>query len=123
MQNENKILLFDGVCNLCNGTVNFILKRDKSKQIQFVLLQSEVGKVLVSRLRLPEELDSIIFLSGDNVFIESEAAFEIAKLLPTPWNWFLIFKIIPVKLGNGIYRWIAKNRYHWFGKREKCRIV
>lgn len=123
MQKENKILLFDGVCNLCNGAVNFILKRDKSKQFQFVSLQSEAGKDLVSKLELPEKLDSIIFLSGDNVFIESEAAIEITKLLPTPWNWFLIFKIIPVKLRNRMYRWIAKNRYNWFGKREKCRIV
>ncbi|MCF6333922.1 MAG: DCC1-like thiol-disulfide oxidoreductase family protein [Draconibacterium sp.] len=123
MPKENQILLFDGVCNLCNGAVDFIQKRDKKKLFRFVALQSEKGKMLVGKLEISHELDSIILISGDQVFIESDAAIEIARLLPAPWNWFSAFKIIPLKSRNKMYQWIAENRYRWFGKRKICRIV
>ena len=122
VQSEKHIILFDGICNLCNGAVNFILKRDKRKQFQFVALQSEKGEELFAKSEIAPETDSIILILNNQVYTESDAAIEIAKLLSAPWNWFSAFKIIPKKLRDGIYRWIAKNRYHWFGKRETCRI-
>lgn len=123
METENPIILFDGVCNLCNGAVNFILKRDKKKQFQWVSLQSERGVELMRQYQIPKETDSIIFIAEKQIFIESDASIEIARLLPVPWNWLKIFKVIPKKLRDKIYRWIARNRYRWFGKRDVCRLI
>ena len=122
VQTKKHIILFDGICNLCNGAVNFILKRDKRKQFRFVALQSENGKELISKFKIAPETDSVILILNKQVYTESDAAIEIAKLLPTPWNCFSAFKIIPKKIRDGIYKWIAKNRYRWFGKRKTCRI-
>jgi len=121
--NKNPILLFDGVCNLCNRTVDFILKRDRAKRFRFVALQSEKGKELIAKFEIPTETDSVILIFKNEVFIESDAVIEIVKLLPTPWKWLTIFKIIPLKLRNRIYNWIAKNRYRWFGRRKTCRVI
>ena len=122
MQTKKHIILFDGICNLCNGAVNFILKRDKKKQFRFVALQSEKGIDLISKFKIAPETDSIILILNNQIYTESDAAIEIAKLLPAPWNWLSVFKIIPKKVRDGIYKWIAKNRYRWFGKRKTCRI-
>ena len=122
VQPEKHIVLFDGICNLCNGAVNFILKRDKKKQFRFVALQSDEGKNLISKFKIAPETDSVILILYNQVYTESDAAIEISKLLPAPCNWFSAFKVTPKKLRNRIYKWIAKNRYRWFGKRETCRI-
>ena len=122
MQTKKHIILFDGICNLCNGAVNFILKRDKKKQFRFVALQSEKGIDLISKFKIAPETDSIILILNNQIYTESDAAIEIAKLLPALWNWLSVFKIIPKKVRDGIYKWIAKNRYRWFGKRKTCRI-
>ena len=123
MENKSLIILFDGICNLCNGSVNFILKRDKKKLFRFVTLQSERGEELVRQFNISKETDSVILIFENRVFLESEAAIEIVRLLPVPWKWLAFFKIIPLKFRNGIYKWIARNRYRWFGKRNVCRIV
>ena len=117
------IVLFDGMCNLCNGAVDFILKRDRKKQFQYVALQSEEGKKLVDKYHIPSEIDSVILLKDKQVFTESDAAIEIGKMLPAPWKWAGIFRIIPLKIRNSVYRWIARHRYRWFGKRTSCRVV
>lgn len=121
--NDNKqIILFDGICNLCNSSVNFILKRDKKKQFRFVALQSEEGKELIAKYKIPQETDSVILIKKNEIFIESDSAIEISQLLPFPWNWAVAFKIIPKNWRDKTYRWVAKNRYRWFGKRSSCRI-
>jgi len=120
MNDNNPIILFDGICNLCNGSVNFILKRDKKKQFRFVSLQSDEGKELIKRYKIPQETDSVILIRKNKIFVESDAALKISGLLPTPWKWLTIFKIIPTKWRNKIYNWVAKNRYKWFGKRDVC---
>lgn len=112
------IILFDGICNLCNSSINFILKRDKKKQFNFVALQSEKGKELMEQFQIASETDSVILIHKNEIFIESDAAIEISKLLPFPWNWAVAFKMIPEKCRDTIYRWVARNRYKWFGKRE-----
>lgn len=120
---EKPILLFDGICKLCNTSVNFILKRDKQKQFVFVALQSERGEELVRQFNISKETDSVILIVENQVFLESEAAIEIARMLPAPWKWLTFFKIIPLKFRNMVYQWIARNRYRWFGKRNVCRII
>ena len=122
--NDNKsIILFDGICNLCNMSVDFVLKRDKEKKFRYVSLQSEEGKSLVKWYKIPPETDSVILIENKAVFLESDAAIEIGKKLPAPWKWAGVFRIMPKKIRNGIYRWIARNRYRWFGKRKTCRVI
>ena len=123
MKSDHPILLFDGICNLCNTSVNFILKRDKKKQFQFIPLQSDKGLEIMDKYKLPKETNSVILIKGDNFYIESEAIIEICRYLPIPWKWVPVFRIVPLKWRNILYKWIAKNRYQWFGKRESCRIV
>lgn len=122
MENRYPIILFDGFCNLCNGTVDFLLKRDLKKQFRFAPLQSETGKLLMQKFEIPSNTDSVILIKLNRIYVESDAALEIAGMLPFPWKLGVIFKVIPKKIRNGIYRWIAKNRYRWFGKRNTCRI-
>lgn len=123
MEIKKPILLFDGVCNLCNSSVNFILKWDRKKQFHFVALQSKTGVKLIQTYNISENTDSVIFINENRVFEESEAAIEILKRLPAPWRFFAVFRIIPKKIRDKIYKWIARNRYSWFGKREVCRIL
>ncbi|WP_340110780.1 thiol-disulfide oxidoreductase DCC family protein [Maribellus mangrovi] len=123
MEQKKPVILFDGICNLCNASINFILKRDKDKLFRYVSLQSDEGKLLVEHHQIPKETDSVILIKNEKVFIESDAAIEIGQLLPWPLKWSPVLRIIPKKIRNGIYRWIARNRYRWFGKRETCRII
>jgi predicted DCC family thiol-disulfide oxidoreductase YuxK len=122
MQIKHPVILFDGVCNLCNATVNFLLKRDCKKQFRFAPLQSETGKKLILLFRLPENSDSVILINNDKAYFKSDAAFEIAGMLPYPWKTAIFLKVIPKKIRDKLYDWIAKNRYSWFGKRDTCRI-
>lgn len=123
MRFEKNIILFDGVCNLCNHSLDFILKRDRKKQFYYVSLQSEEGKKLVEHYRIPLDTDSVILIRNTKVFTESEAAIEITRMLPAPWKWLSILRFLPLGWRDGLYRWVARNRYRWFGKRENCRII
>lgn len=118
MENTKPIILFDGVCNLCSASVSFILRRDKRQQFDFISLQSNEGKQLLKQFQVSTEIDSVILIHNQKVFIESDAAIAISKFLPFPWNWARIFKVIPKNWRDRIYRWVAKNRYRWFGKRN-----
>jgi len=115
--------LFDGICNLCNRSVDFVLKRDNKKQFRFVSLQSEEGRKMVEDFQIPEDTDAVILIKSKQVYLESDAAIEIARMLSAPWKWATVLKVIPLKLRDGIYRWIARNRYRWFGKRKTCRVI
>ena len=119
---QNPLVLFDGVCNLCNGTVDFILNRDRKKQFRFVALQSEAGETIRKNFSIPDEIDSVVLIHEEKVFYESDAALEIARLLSAPWKWAVVFKIVPPGWRNAVYRRIARNRYRWFGKKKECRI-
>lgn len=123
MHENNLIILFDGVCNLCNGTVDFLLKHDHKKQFRFVPLQSQTGKMLFQKYHIPIDGNSVVFIKFNQVFFESDAIIEIAGLLGYPWKMAYIGKIIPNKIRNRLYRIISKNRYRWFGKRKHCRIL
>ncbi len=117
------IILFDGVCNLCNFTVNFIIDHDSNAKFKFAALQSDVGKNLLSQHQMPIlELNSVILIQDGKVYQKSTAALEIAKQLDGFWSHLYIFKWIPVSIRDWVYDRIAQNRYKLFGKKETCRI-
>ena len=120
---ESPVILFDGVCNFCNGAVNFIIRRDKKSLIKFAALQSEPGRKLLQRFNLPtDEVSSIILIEDGNVFTQSSAALKLCKYLTGLWPLMYGFIIVPLFIRDGIYKWIAKNRYKWFGKKDHCMI-
>ena len=116
-------ILFDGVCNLCNASVNFVIDRDPDRYFRFGALQSDEGKQLLETNSIPEHyLDSIILIENGAVFRESDAALRIARKLTGAWPILYYFRWIPRWIRDGIYGWIAANRYKWFGRRDVCRI-
>ncbi|QTC43121.1 thiol-disulfide oxidoreductase DCC family protein [Bacillus sp. V3] len=116
------VILFDGVCNLCNSSVQFIIQRDSGKVFKFASLQSEIGKRYKELFNIPASTDSIVLLMNDKVYKESTAALLIASRLKWPWKWFRIFQVIPKPIRDKVYKWIAANRYKWFGRKESCMI-
>ncbi|MFQ3174621.1 MAG: putative DCC family thiol-disulfide oxidoreductase YuxK, partial [Flavobacterium sp.] len=121
---NKKVILFDGVCNLCNTAVQFIIKHDKKDLFRFVALQSELGQSIVKHIGVDtKNMDSIILYEpGVAYYVKSVAALEIAKRLRGVIALISIFKILPTGLKDSVYDYIAKNRYKWFGKREHCMI-
>ncbi|MBK7629734.1 MAG: thiol-disulfide oxidoreductase DCC family protein [Ignavibacteriales bacterium] len=118
-----KIILFDGVCNLCNYWVNFIIDRDKQNFFKFAALQSEKGKELIDKFDLPkDDFDSFILISENNIYKKSTAAFEILKHLNGLIKILFPLKYLPVVFTDFFYNFIARNRYKIFGKKESCRI-
>jgi len=117
------IILFDGVCNLCNASVNFIIDRDPKNRIRFAPLQSETGKRLLQKFNLSTtEMDTLLLVEGEKYYTKSTAALRIAKRLQGPWPLLYSLVVIPPFIRDAVYRRIAKNRYNWFGKMEACRI-
>ncbi len=117
------ILLFDGVCNLCNGAVNFIIDRDPAGKFKFAALQSDFGQEQLEKLGFnKEDFDSLVLLSQDKVYKKSTAALKIAKKLNGLYPLLYAFIIIPPFIRHAIYDLIARNRYKWFGKQDSCRI-
>jgi len=120
---SNRIILYDGYCNLCNLTLQFILKRDKKGSFQYYPLQSKQAKDLLSIKFLEDNIpDSVILIEGGKLYSKSEAFFRILPHLGNGYKVLFVFKIIPRKLGDKIYDWITKNRYKWFGKKDQCGI-
>ena len=121
---EKKIILFDGVCNLCNSAVNYIIDRDKKDVFRFVSLQSELGQQIQQHLGLnTNQLDSIIlYIPKEAYYLKSSAAIRIMYQFPLFWKLSILFYIIPPFIRDAAYSYIANNRYKWFGKTEQCRI-
>ena len=113
------IVLFDGVCNLCNGVVQFIITEDKAGVFQFASQQSEIGLALLEAHQLPA-MNTVVLIDGVKVYTRSDAVLEIMKRLPTPWSWLGGLKIIPNFLRDAVYKLIARYRYNIFGRREAC---
>jgi len=115
------ILLFDGVCNLCSGSVQFIIRRDPEARFRFASLQSEVGQRYLEELQVDRDaVDSVILVEGGRWYKESDAALRIARLLGGPWKAMGILRLLPRPLRDRLYRFLARHRYRWFGKRESC---
>jgi predicted DCC family thiol-disulfide oxidoreductase YuxK len=120
---ELNVVLFDGVCNFCNGAINFLMDRDKSNQLRFAPLQSDAGQALLKKHNLPtSDFDSFVFITGGQVYRKSTAAVHIAKKLQGAWKALYGFVIVPRFIRDMVYSTIARNRYKWFGKQEACRI-
>lgn len=116
-------VLFDGVCNFCNASINFVIDRDSKGIFKFAALQSEIGQEILKKYSLKQnDFDSIILEKEGKIYQKSDAALEIVRNLDGLWKIFYIFKIIPSFLRNPIYDLIAKNRYRIFGRTDACRI-
>jgi predicted DCC family thiol-disulfide oxidoreductase YuxK len=123
---KNKhLILFDGVCNLCNSSVLYVIKRDKKNKFLFAPLQSEIGESLIKKFKIdPEKTDSILLYNpkSDSLKHKSTAALHVAKHLGFPSSLMVIFFIVPTFIRNWVYNYVAKNRYKWYGKKDACMI-
>lgn len=120
---SHPILLFDGVCNFCNDTVNFIIKRDPEAKFRFAALQSDVGQDLLKKHNLPtDDFESVILIHQNKVYLQSDVTVKILENLGGWWSVLAIYKFVPRFIRDTVYDFIAKNRYNWFGKKETCMI-
>jgi predicted DCC family thiol-disulfide oxidoreductase YuxK len=118
-----KVILFDGVCNLCNGLVNWIIDRDKKKIFQFSSLQSVYGQDTIKRLHLTGQyLDTIVYVDGDKSYQRSAAVLHLLRDLGGIYSLCFIFIIVPSFISDFFYNIVARNRYKWFGRRDTCRV-
>ena len=121
IKSSQKIVLFDGVCNLCSSSVQFILKRDTSNQFVFGSLQGSTGQACLAKYHLPANAFNSFMLVEDNqLYTKSTAALRMLKHLGGGWGMAYAFIIIPKFIRDGIYNMIARNRYKWFGKKDAC---
>jgi predicted DCC family thiol-disulfide oxidoreductase YuxK len=117
------IVLFDGVCKFCNGSVNFIIDQDVNKRIRFAPLQSEIAQALLRRFGLPAtDFDTMILVEHGRAYARSAAALRIAGILGGWWSLLVVLFAVPPFLRDGAYDLLAVNRYRWFGKAETCRV-
>ncbi len=118
--NNKPVILFDGVCNLCTGSVQFILKRDKEKKFLFASLQSAYGQELLNKFKLPADtFNSFILYQDEKINTRSTAALMMFQQLKG-WKWVKVFWVVPKFIRDAAYNLIANNRYKWFGKKEEC---
>jgi predicted DCC family thiol-disulfide oxidoreductase YuxK len=135
MPADAPVVLFDGFCNLCNGTVQFIVDHERTPELRFAPLQSELAQELLESAfdaegarRIREgatgggDPDTIVLVEGTKGFTHSTAGLRIARRLRAPWSWLSVFVVVPRPLRDLVYRFIARNRYRWFGKSETCRV-
>lgn len=123
MNQSKSIVFFDGVCNLCNASIDFIIKRDRHNKFLVGALQDGFSKELLSKHQVKEDyLDSLVLLENGEIFYKSTAALKIARRLSGLWPVFYPLIILPTWLRDPVYDFIGKNRYRWFGKKNTCRI-
>ncbi|MCX6188833.1 MAG: thiol-disulfide oxidoreductase DCC family protein [Bacteroidetes bacterium] len=123
MEHHENLLLFDGVCNLCNHTVQFIIKRDKGAKFKFAALQSDIGQALLKKYDLPlKDFESFVLIRKGNYYQRSSAALQVAKVLGWPWRLFYIFILIPKFIRDFFYNIISNSRYNVFGRQDSCMI-
>ncbi|PCJ94857.1 MAG: thiol-disulfide oxidoreductase [Flavobacteriaceae bacterium] len=121
---SKKIILFDGVCNLCNNSINYVIKKDKKDIFRFAALQSEIGQKLTAERNIDtSKVDSIILIDpGVSYYTKSDAALKIMNEFGGAWKLFTVFTWLPVGLRDIVYDFIAKNRYKWYGKKDACMV-
>lgn len=121
---HKQLVLFDGVCNLCDASVQYIIKHDKNDIFLFTALQSDVGQQIIKEFNIDtNKIDSIMLYSNEHgISYKSTAALKIASKIGFPRNLLSVFLIIPAIIRNWVYDYIAKNRYKWYGKKEECMI-
>lgn len=115
------VILFDGVCNLCNASVRFVIRRDPRGAFRFASLQSPAGRALSQRYGMPvDDLSSVVLVDAGRCYMKSEAALRIAGALVWPWRLLGVLTIVPRFVRDRVYELVARNRYRWFGKQESC---
>jgi len=119
---HNALILFDGVCNLCNGAVNFIVDHDPDAYFRFAPLQSNVAQTHLQQYGVRTDLDTMVLVENGEVYERSTAALRIARRLSGPWPLLAMGLLVPRPLRDAVYDWIATNRYDWFGQRDQCRM-
>ena len=116
------IVLFDGECNFCNTSVQFIIKRDPKGYFHFAAQQSDIGETLKRQYSVPDTMDSILVIDQNKVYNSSDAAIHISRHLKGLWGYLHVLKAIPKPIRDLVYKFIAKNRYAWFGKKDSCMV-
>lgn len=120
---NGKIVLFDGVCNLCDNSVKFIIKRDKNASFKMASLQSDIGQKIQTHFgQDTSQVNSVMLIEHGKLYTKSTAALKIARHLDGLWKLFIIFLVIPSSIRDVVYDFIARNRYKWFGKHDACMI-
>ena len=120
---EHPVLLFDGVCNLCNGSIQFVIERDPGAQFRFAPLQSDVAQELLAAVGYEDAtLDSVVLVEDGEYYAKSDAAIRTARHLGLPYSLARPFGLVPARLRDGLYDLVAEHRYSWFGKRERCMV-
>lgn len=120
---DQPIVLFDGVCNLCTRSVQFIIRRDKKKQFRFASLQGDTGQSILQQFDLPlDDFNSFILFENGKLYTRSNSALRVARRLSGGWKLLYGLMIIPPFIRNAAYNFIARNRYKWFGRKEECMI-
>ena len=114
------IILYDGVCNLCNASVRFVLARDHNDSFRFASLQSEAGRRLAAKYNLTTDLSTFFLIEGGKTYERSDAWLETMRLLGWPWSASHGLRIVPRSVRNWVYDVVGRNRYRWFGKQESC---
>jgi predicted DCC family thiol-disulfide oxidoreductase YuxK len=119
---DKPVVLFDGVCNFCNRMVNFAIRNDKRARLKFAPLQSKAGKTLIKEFNISPMADTIVFIEKGKAYTYANASIRICKYLDWPAKILYAFIIIPSFISQPFYKWIARNRYKWFGKKENCMV-
>ena len=123
MVSSSPIILFDGICNLCNRSVQFIIKHDKEKVYRFAAFQSKAGQKLLQQYNLPlKQFSSFLLIENNKAYSQSTAALKVAKNLSGLVKLAVVFNIVPAGIRNIVYNFVARNRYQWFGKKESCMV-
>lgn len=122
-KNNSPILLFDGHCNLCNNSIQFVLRHEKKAIIQFASLQSEIGTRLLQQHAInTKEIDSLVLIDNETVFVKSAAALRLTKHLKGLYPALIILLVVPAFIRDVVYDYVARNRYKWFGKTDSCMV-
>jgi predicted DCC family thiol-disulfide oxidoreductase YuxK len=123
MTQPHAIIVFDGVCNFCNGSINLVMRNDPADTFRFAANQSAAGQALLAKHGIrADAVETVYLIEGETVYNQSTAALRIARKLRNPWPLLYACIVIPRPLRDGVYAWVATNRYRWFGKKEACRI-
>ncbi|MCJ8013136.1 thiol-disulfide oxidoreductase DCC family protein [Paenibacillus sp. KQZ6P-2] len=123
LQGPEGIVLVDGVCHLCQGLTRFIIERDPHAKFRFASLQSDIGAILLEKGELPaDKVDTLVLIENGQYYVRSAAVLRIVRQLKMPWPLLYVFALIPLPLRDRLYRYVARNRYRWFGKEEQCML-
>ncbi|HHB90289.1 MAG TPA: thiol-disulfide oxidoreductase DCC family protein [Anaerolineae bacterium] len=117
------LLLFDGECNLCSGTVRWVLRHERGPALRFAALQSKTGAAILDDFDLPRDvMDTLVLVEGGRAYVKSEAVLRLARYLRWPWSWLRVGRLLPRAWRDALYDYVARHRYAWFGKSPVCLI-